>query len=94
MGIVKVLKRKDAASVVVAIVVAMVLYQLVNQLTGKAAGELIGLKEGEFLSYSPPGAGWKILYLHPVVSAALQLLALEILVWLYVGAHSMVAKKK
>ena len=93
MGIVKVLKRKDAASVILAVVIGMVLLQLVSTLTTKLAGQISGLEDGQYLSYSYPNAAWQGTYLFPVVSAALQLLALEILVWLYVGLRSLVPKK-
>lgn len=93
MGIVKVLKRKDAASVVVAIVVGMAVYQLVSTITAKLAGQVSGLEDGQYVSYSYPGATWQGTYLFPVVSAAFQLIALEIAIWLYVFAHNMMPKK-
>ena len=94
MGIVKVLKRKDAASVVLAVTIGMILLQLVTTVTPELAGKISGLEEGQYVNYSFPGATWQSAYLFPVVSAALQLIALEILVWLYVGVHGLVAKKK
>ncbi len=91
MGIVKVLKRKDAASVIVAVVIGMVLLQLVTQLTAKLAGQVTGLEEGQY--YAAPDATWKVQYLFPVVTAALQLIALEVTIWVYVFLSGLVGKK-
>ena len=90
---IKVLKRKDAASVIVAIVVAMIIGQVLPIVTAELTNWLTGVTEGGF-SYAIPGADWKTQYLNPVVSAAVQLAALEVLVWLYVLGHSLVTKKK
>lgn len=90
MGIIKVLKRKDAASVILAVVIGLVVLQLVSGLTAKMAGQISGLNDGQYAR----AEGWHGDYLLPVVSAALQLVALEVLVWLYVGVHTLVGKKK
>lgn len=93
MGIVKVLKRKDASSVIVAVVLAMIIIQLLPALTGRLAVNITGVEEGQTFSGSFPGADWKAVYLMPTVWAALQVLALEVLVWLYVLAHGAIKKK-
>ena len=94
MGIVKVLKRKDASSVLVAVVLAFIIIQLLPAVTGRLAVNITGVEEGQTFSGAFPGAGWESVYLYPVVWAVLQVLALEILVWLYVGLHSLMLKKK
>ena len=91
MLIVKVLKRKDAASVVVAVVVALILHQLVQMVTPELASRLSGA-DG-FSGFDTGGPGWQTQYLHPVVWAALQLLLLEVLCWVYVFVHGMFSKK-
>lgn len=90
---IKVLKRKDAASVVVAVIVAMIIWQALPTLTGELAEMISGLDNGQSVSYVYPGAGWQGQYLHPVVSAVLQLVLLDVLIRLYVAVHSMVSKK-
>lgn len=92
MMIIKILKRKDAASVIVAVVLAMIIVSFLPVVTGKLAGQISGLKEGQYLSYSTNG-GWKAEYLDPVVWAALQIILLEILCWVYVFAHKLVARR-
>ena len=84
MIIVKVLKRKDAASIAVAVVLAGIITQLLPSLTSHLAGLLLGLREGTYISYASPGSDFKTQYLYPVVLAVLEILLLEILIWLYV----------
>jgi hypothetical protein len=95
MDIVKVLKRKDAASVIVAVVVAMVLVPLLSSLVGELSRIVSGLNEGQVFGYAQttPGTGWQGEYLFPVVFAALQLIALEVLIRLYVLVHDAVSGK-
>jgi hypothetical protein len=83
MVVVKILKRRDASSVVVAVVVAIIVSGMLVAVTAHLAGWISGLSEGQ---YSNPASstGWQEQYLYPVVQAALQLLALEVLGWLYV----------
>lgn len=90
---IKVLKRKDAASVIVAIVVAMMLVQLLPIITAELTNWITGVNEGGF-SYAIPDADWKTQYLNPVVAVLVQLVALEIIVRLYVMGHSLVSNKK
>jgi hypothetical protein len=84
MLLVKILKRRDASSIIIAIVVAMILAQLLNALLAELSGRISGLQSGQYLTYAASGAGWKSQYLNPVVFAALQLIALEILAWIVV----------
>jgi hypothetical protein len=86
MYLIKVLKRKDAASVITAILVAMILLQPMGQVTAKLAAKISGLNNGQYYGYSAPGSGWQGEYLYPVVWALLQLVLLEILIRLYVLA--------
>lgn len=91
MLLVKVLKRKDAASVLVAILVALILSQVLTSTTGELASKISGLHNGAF-GY-PSGAGWKNTYLFPVVWGILQLVLLEILGWVYVLAAGLFKRK-
>ena len=89
---IKVLKRKDASSVVVAVVIALILSQLLPVLTSELSGKILGLDKGEYVTYTNPEAGWVAQYAHPVVYAALQLVLLEVVLWLY-GAVKATMKK-
>jgi len=80
---IKVLKRKDASSVVVAVVIALILSQLLPILAADLSGTLSGAADGQYVSYAYPGAGWQEQYLQPVLSAVLQLLILEVLLWVW-----------
>ena len=93
MVLVKVLKRKDAASVVVAVVVGLVLLQFVTAVTTHPSGWISGLQSGQYASSGAPGTGWKGEYLYPTVAAALQLIALEVLGWIYVWVAGAMKKK-
>ncbi|HSW37643.1 MAG TPA: hypothetical protein VLG37_04730 [Candidatus Saccharimonadales bacterium] len=88
MTIVKVLKRRDAASVIVAVVVALILVQLLSATTGELANKISGLKQNRY-----PGMDWKTTYLLPVVSAVLQLVVLELVAWVYGALHAGMTKK-
>lgn len=85
---IKVLKRKDAASVVIAVVIAMILVNLLPDLTNSLANSLSGLSESDSLS-AYDGASWQVQYLQPSVWAVLQLLVLELIVWVYTFFASM-----
>ena len=89
---IKVLKRKDASSVVVAVVIALIVSQMLPALTAELSGWVLGLKEGEYISFVAPSADWITQYAHPVVYAALQLLLLEVILWLW-GAVTSALKK-
>jgi hypothetical protein len=72
----KVLKRRDASSVVVAVVIGLILAQLLPSLTERLASVLSGVDVSV-------GAGWQDQYLQPVVNALLQLLLLEVVLWVW-----------
>jgi hypothetical protein len=93
MLLVKILKRKDASSVLVAVLIALIVWQPLAQETAKPAAKLLGLNNNQYLSYSPPGGDWKSAYLYPLVSVVLQLIVLEILGWLWVWGAAAFKKK-
>lgn len=92
MLLVKVLKRKDASSVLVAVLLAMIISQAITSATGYWASRISGMG-GEGNIYGPSGGDWKSMYLFPVVWAVLQILVLEILGWVYIWAIT-AAKRK
>jgi hypothetical protein len=93
-AIYKTLKRKDAASVIVAVVVALIISQLLPALTADLTGWLVGTPDKVVLYGEEFAATWQAKYLTPLVSAALQLLALEILIRLYGLVRLLTAKTK
>ncbi len=94
MAIVKVLKRKDASSVIVAVVIAMMLAQALTTLTMGLATKLSGLDDGASFGGTLAEDSWKVSYLLPVVTVLLQLAALELVVWLYSAAKDTFTTKK
>ncbi len=90
MVVVKVLKRKDASSLIVGVVVAMFVVQFVAQVTQELAGRVALWQWGSMApAYGAPGGGYKVTYVQPLVGLILELLALEILCWIYIGLHSL-----
>lgn len=89
----KLLKRRDASSVIVAIIIAWIVAQLLPVLVAPLSGVIIGLDERQYISYTIPGASWQAQYLQPVLSAVLQLVLLEVILWMYVMAKSMTGRR-
>ncbi len=96
MYITKVLKRKDAASLVVAIWLAMSLMQLTSLPTLRITSWITGLGAHNWQGMygGGPGSDWRTEYLAPVVSFIVQVIALEILIRLYVMLYPLVVRKK
>lgn len=87
MAIEKVLKRKDAASVIVAVAVGMLLYQFVSHI-GVALAD-------RFSTFEVDGVGspdWQDHYLVPFIALLVQLLLLEAVIWLYSAINAAVSK--
>lgn len=94
MVLVKILKRKDASSVLVAVLLAMIISQPLSMMTGKPASIISGLQETNGFYYFGPGGDWQTQYLFPVVWPLIQIIVLEILCWVYVLASRPVKKIK
>jgi hypothetical protein len=90
MVLVKILKRKDASSVIVAVVVALIIVNFISAFTAEWSARIVGLGNGQ---YSGPGPGWKTNYAMPAVALVLELVMLEILGWIYVLATGSMKKK-
>lgn len=88
MVLFKILKRKDASSVVVAILLAMIISQPLSMMTGKPASIISGLSSngngGYFWYGFGQGGGWQSQYLFPILWVIVQVIVLEILGWIYV----------
>ncbi len=74
MVLVRILKRKDASSVIVAIVLAFIVAEVVSRMTVSLAGKLSGI--GSDL----PAFAWRGSFAFPILSLILQVIVLEILV--------------
>ena len=84
MVLVKILKRKDSSSVILAIVVGSAVLQFLQTVTNKLAIKISGVNYGSVPYH------WKEDLLLPIVWLLLLLLALEVLAWIYVwGAGAM-----
>jgi hypothetical protein len=73
----RILKRKDAASVVVAVVLGFVVYAFLSSVAEPLARELSGN------SVTATG-DWHDQYLYPTVLALLEIVFLEVFAWAYV----------
>lgn len=91
MVLIKVMKRKDASSVFVAVVLAMIIGQLLTQLTMPLSSFLLQEKDGfGFPAYSVASA-----YLQPLLWAVAQIVLFELFAWLYLTlADSLRTKKR
>ncbi|MBX4190875.1 hypothetical protein KW794_02190 [Candidatus Saccharibacteria bacterium] len=90
MVLVKILKRRDASSVMVAIILAMIIGQLLSMTTNVPASKIIQSPYGP----SAGGPGWKEQYLFPIVWAVLQIVVLEILSWIYIYSSRPIKRKR
>ncbi|CAN5415921.1 hypothetical protein BH10PAT3_BH10PAT3_0290 [soil metagenome] len=94
MYISKVLKRKDASSVSIAVVMALAFTNFLASISARPAGLLLGLKDGTYASYNFPGSSFTGIYIYPLVLLLLELLFLEISIRLIVWLRPMVVGKK
>lgn len=87
MYLVKILKRKDAASVVVAIVLALVMLDVVSVLTSDLATYLSGIE-------TAGGTEWRENVVRPLIFAALKVIALEIVLRVVIWVRPMFVQKR
>lgn len=92
VAISRVLKRKDASSVLIAVVLAMILMQVLQSMTGNLASKLSGM-EGETIGAPVFGNDWKATYLFPLVHGVLQVLLLEVFIWVFFKVKDAVVSK-
>jgi ABC-type enterochelin transport system permease subunit len=77
MVLVKMLKRHDGSSIVVGVVVGLILFTLVSSVSTPLAQKLSSVNPAQVTN-------WRNDYFNPFILALIELLALEILGWLYV----------
>ncbi len=81
-GTEKVLQRKDASSLIVAIILGFASLQFVASITAPLTSKILGGEGGL------QAAGFKDQYVAPLIALLLQVIAVEILVWVVVGLRS------
>ncbi len=91
MVLVKIMKRKDASSLVVAIAVGMALGQFMASVAFPLTYKLIPMN-AEFSGGI--GGGWKQEYLNPLVTFLIQLILLEVVVRVAVVIRELVVKNR
>jgi hypothetical protein len=79
MVIVRILKRKDGAALVVGVALGLILANLLTVLPQELAFRISGLD-----SQTGGSLGWKSTYLQPIIVFLLQVIFLEVLTWIYV----------
>lgn len=89
MVIVKILKRKDASSVLVAIVLAFAVSTFLAALTVDLSSKISGL-DSEMQAYRT----WQEAYLQPAVMLLLQIVFLEVLAWIVLGLKELMKNSK
>lgn len=87
MYIVRILKRKDAASVVVAVVLAVILASALPIVTSDLATYLAGIE-------SASNTEWRVNVVRPLISFALQIIVLEAFLRLVVFVRPYFVRKK
>lgn len=87
MYVIKVLKRKDASSVVVAIALALIAYQMLPALTSDLATYLSGIETDSVTE-------WRESVVFPLVNGLLQVILLEAIVRLVVHIRPLFVSKK
>jgi H+/gluconate symporter-like permease len=88
MVLTKILKRRDGASVVVAIVLALIVSTMLTSMVNDLSQRLINNNR-----YNAGTDWFKDNYITPVVAALLAILILEILCWLYVWTVGSMKKR-
>ncbi len=88
MVIIKLLKRKDASSVMVAVIGAMVIVQFLSTILLPAAAWISGVNHQIFQTN-----GYQQQYILPLVTFILEFLGLEILIRGYVAVNQLLNKK-
>jgi hypothetical protein len=81
MVLVKVLKRKDAASVLVAVVLALIISSYLPSLLFEVSSKISGVES----LYGTSGGDWKNTYLQPTVLFILEVLLLEVLARIFIA---------
>jgi hypothetical protein len=88
MAIIELLKRKDAASVMVAVIGALVIVQFLSTILAEPAAFLSGVNHSIIVNGS-----FKEHYILPLVTFTLDFLGLELLIRGYVAVSSWVNKR-
>lgn len=88
MFIYQVLKRRDAASLIVAIVIALAIGELFSAVGSSLSIRIIGTGEDYGI-----GSSWRYMYVQPILTFVIKLIALELLIRLFVYYTARTRKK-
>lgn len=97
MYIVKFLKRKDAASVVLAIVLGLILLQPLQSIPMGWASKLVvdsGPENYPPVSIYPGDGDWKVTYAYPLLTLIIQLVLIEVGLRLFVYMRGGLVRRK
>jgi len=92
MGIIKVLKRKDGATLVVAIALGFIVGNFISTVGYPLASKLAYVGQTDQAQGSGPG--WRFDYLIPTLTLIAGIIILELLIWIYVWIHGAVTGGK
>lgn len=87
MYIIRILKRRDAASIIVAVVLAFILTSIVSVLTGDLATYLSGIEVSG-------GTEWRENVVRPLIQAGLQIILLEAILRAVVHIRPLFVRRK
>ncbi len=85
----KVLQRKDGSTLIVSVVLALAVLQFISSVTTPLVGKIMG--SGTNQPY--PDLSFNDQYVAPLVALVLQLVAIELVVWLVVGVRALASSK-
>jgi hypothetical protein len=96
MVTVRILKRKDAASVAVAVAIGWILVQFVQIISSNWATRIanMGRQSGMYGIGAGPGSSWRDEYLAPVLTLILGLIVLEVVLWVAVTLRASLVRRK
>lgn len=83
----KVLQRKDGSTLVVGIAMGLAFLQFITSITAPLSFKIMGQEMGQ----GYPGTDFSAQYVTPLVALLLQLVAIELAVWLVVGIRAFMA---
>ena len=86
----KVLQRKDGSTLIVGVVLALAFLQFIATVTGPLTAKIMGQDTTQ--AYAAP-ATFNDQYTTPFVALLLQLVAVELVIWLIIGIRALVSPK-
>jgi hypothetical protein len=85
MVLVRILKRKDASSVMIAVVLALIISSYLPSVLFELTNKLSGIDDS---TYGAPVGDWKTIYLQPTILLLLQVVLLELFARVFIFLRS------